>query len=458
MLHSVCLNSGIKLDNTGNILELPVIVTNEGILKSFLEFLIVYRNRSRSWIDRSVFAVRLLIDYTKQNESAFDNKFALFREFTNALYTGTIGENGEDPSWLRWKPRRENDAAFLISLITKYTDWLSEQNENKNLQINPLVKPSNYEQWLNLAAHLQKKKRAFLSHLWSNKPSNEKSRYVRPRTSQVFDGKGETKAFPEGKIDELFWDGFVRYGYETSDVINQRLDLKHVLITMLMHYGGLRLSECFHLWVEDIIPWDDMSAVVKVFHPALGIDSSSKRSRREILNSQYGLKPRFEYPKSHSLHAGWKSPLLTSPTHHYFVVYWFPHSIGKTFNDLWRLYLIQQRNADEGNHPFAFTTRTGAPLSIKGYNQSLKRAVQRIGLPFSKETGTTAHAHRHSYGQALANSGVDSLVIRSAMHHKSIESQGVYTQLTEKQVKEHLKSIDSRLAISINEKVKILGS
>lgn len=453
MLHSIALRTSVRFDNTGNILELPAIVTNEGILKSFLEYLIVYRNRSRSWIDRSVFAVRLLIDYTKQNESAFDNKFELFREFANALYTGTIGNNGEDPSWLRWKPRRENDAAFLIGLITKYSDWLAEQNENKNLQINPLVTPSNYEQWLSLAAHLHKKKRAFFSHLWSNKPRNESSRYVKPRTSQVFDGKSETKALPEGKIDELLWNGFVRYGHETSDVIHQRLDLKHVLITMLMHYGGLRLSECFQLWVEDIIPWDDMSAVVKVFHPALGIDNSSQRSRREILNCQYGLKPRFEYPKSHSLHAGWKSPLLISETHNYFVVYWFPHSAGRTFNDLWRLYLMHQRTPDYANHPFAFTTRTGAPLSMKGYNQSFKRAVERIGLPFSKEAGTTAQAHRHSYGQALADSSVDPLVIRSAMHHKSIESQGVYTQLTEKQVQRHLKSVDSRINIIIDERI-----
>ncbi len=457
MLNSVCLNSFIKLDNTGNIVELPVIVTNEGILKSFLDYLIVYRNRSRSWIDRSVFAVRLLIDYTKQNQSAFDNKVELFREFANALYTGTIGDNGEDPSWLRWKPRRQNDAAFLIGLITKYSNWLAQQNENKNFQINPQVIPSNYEQWLNLAAYLHKKNRAFLSHLWSNKPSAEHSHYVKPRTSQVFDGKTETKAFPEGKIDDLLWEGFVRYGFETSDVIHQRLDLKHVLITMLMHYGGLRLSECFQLWVEDIIPWDDMSAVVKVFHPALGIDNSSQRSRREILNCQYGLKPRFEYPKSHSLHAGWKSPLLISETDNYFVVYWFPHSAGRTFNDLWRLYLMHQRTPDYANHPFAFTTRTGAPLSMKGYNQSLKQAVGRIGLPFSKEAGTTAHAHRHSYGQALADNGVDSLVIRSAMHHKSIESQGVYTQLTERQVKDHLIRIDYQLASLIDEKIEFFN-
>nr|WP_269767714.1 site-specific integrase [Oleiphilus messinensis] len=249
------------------------------------------------------------------------------------------------------------------------------------------------------------------------------------------------------------WNGFVRYGCETSDLIHERLDLKNVLITMLMHYGGLRLSECLHLWVEDIIPWDNMSALVKVYHPALGKDVSSRRSRREILSCQYGLKPRYEYPKSKSMHAGWKDPLLNSKKHRYFVVYWFPYSVGKTFNDLWRLYLSHQRSSDEGNHPFAFTTRTGAPQSVNGYNQSLKRAVNRIGLPFSKDAGTTAHGHRHSYGQALAGSGVDSLVIRSAMHHKSIESQEVYTQLTNMQVQAHLKNVESTLTHTIDKRI-----
>ncbi|WP_087461882.1 hypothetical protein [Oleiphilus messinensis] len=180
----------MSIDNTGSKVSLPVVITTDGLLKSFLDYLVVYRTLSRSWIDRSVFAVRLLIDYTKQNESAFDNKFELFREFSNSLYTGTIGEDGKDPSWLRWKPRHEKDAAFLIGLITKYSDWLAQQNENKDIQINPKVKPSNYEQWMNLAAHLHKKRRAFLAHLWSNKPANESSRYVTPRTSSVIEKQG----------------------------------------------------------------------------------------------------------------------------------------------------------------------------------------------------------------------------------------------------------------------------
>ena len=441
VLNSVCVEANIRMDNTGLQVSLPVIVTHDGLLRSYLDYLIVHRNKSRSWKDRSAFAVRLLIDYTKQNEGCFDKPYELFREFSNSLYTGTIGEDGNDPSWLRWKPRSDNDAAFLIKLITSYTDWLARQHEEKKFQINPKVKPTRYEEWMGLAAHYQKKRRAFLSHLWANNPDPSYSRYVMPRKVSGSKGTESKKSFPEGRIDDLLWDGFVRYGFETSDRIHERLDLKNVLITMLMHYGGLRLSECFHLWVEDIIPWEDGTALVKVFHPDKGKVGQNSPSRREELRQRFGLKPRFEYPKSHTLHAGWKDPKEDNENRHFLQVWWFPQSAGETFNELWRLYLTYQRYSDDDNHPFAFTTRTGAPHSIKGYNQSLKRAVERIGLPFSKEAGTTAHAHRHSYGQALSDAKSSSLIIKNALHHKSIESQQVYTELSEKQMRAHLKRL-----------------
>ncbi|MBQ0746747.1 MAG: site-specific integrase [Marinobacter sp.] len=444
MLHSVCVEADVTIDNTGSTVSLPVIVTPDGLLRSYLDYLIVHRHKSRSWVERSAFAIRLLIDYTKQNEECFEKPLQLFREFANSLFTGTIGENGIDPSWLRWEPRASKDAKFLIDLITNYTDWLAEQNDEKRLQINPVKKPTDYEQWMSLAAYSQRRERAFLSHLWSNRPAPSSYRYVAARKTSR-SGGGEAKSFPEGRFDGLLWNGFVRYGFEASNEIYDRLDLRNVLITMLMHYGGLRVSECFHVWVEDITPWDDGTALVKVYHPSEGKQVAIGPSRREELRKRFGLKPRFEYPKSHAMHSGWKDPHEDDPALHYLSVYWFPNSAGEIFNELWRLYLTHQRVPAEGEHPFAFTTRTGAPYSIKGYNQALKRAVNRIGLPFSKEAGTTAHAHRHSYGNALKNAGTEPLIIKKAMHHKSLESQNVYGELTQKQMRAHLERIEKGL-------------
>ncbi len=452
MLHSNCVKASVKVDNTGVMLDLPVIVTDDGLLRSYLEYLIVHRNKSESWKDRSVYAVRLLVDYTKQNEACFENSYDLFREFANSLYTGTVAENSEDPSGLRWKPRSVKDANFLINLVTDYTDWLAAQNEDKKFKINPEVKPKSYEEWMSLAAFYHKKRRAFLSHLWASKPAPSSFRNVMPRRVSKSGGIESKKSFPEGRIDDLLWNGFVRYGFEASNVVYERLDLKNVLITMLMHFGGLRISECFQLWLEDIMPFDDgdggnITALVKVFHPDRG-RSQGSASRREVLLQQYGLKPRFEYPKSHTLHAGWKDPKLDDEDKHYLKVWWFPQSAGETFYELWKLYLQYQRSPNDGKHPYAFTSRTGAPFSVKGYNQSLKRAVERIGLPFAKEAGTTAHAHRHSYGQALADAKSSSLIIKNALHHKSIESQEVYTGLSDKQMRAHLKQLSPLVAFS----------
>ena len=58
------------------------------------------------------------------------------------------------------------------------------------------------------------------------------------------------------------------------------------------------------------------------------------------------------------------------------------------------------------------------------------KACESIGLEISKFNGTTNHGHRHSYGQRMKNAGIDKKVRQVAMHHKSEESQNVYTEPT----------------------------
>jgi hypothetical protein len=42
--------------------------------------------------------------------------------------------------------------------------------------------------------------------------------------------------------------------------------------------------------------------------------------------------------------------------------------------------------------------------------------------------GTTPHGHRHAYGRRLWAAKIDPLVRMRAMHHRSLESQQVYTE------------------------------
>ncbi|HDX9579426.1 TPA: hypothetical protein ROX88_003007 [Bacillus pseudomycoides] len=68
--------------------------------------------------------------------------------------------------------------------------------------------------------------------------------------------------------------------------------------------------------------------------------------------------------------------------------------------------------------------------TIESFKQSHARAVQKIGLTVGKMFGTTAHGHRHAYGQRVSNAQIDRQVIKAGMHHNSDDAQDVYTEPT----------------------------
>lgn len=211
--------------------------------------------------------------------------------------------------------------------------------------------------------------------------------------------------------------------------------------------GGLRVSEPLHLYVHDVSidpqvegPTGRDVALVRIFHPSDGRapddwpeQSAGKALNREAyLRGKYGLKPRNQYV-SRSMRAGWKVRKLDDAAGNYIQVQWFPKIFGEWFLDVWKLYLRQLREVPRA-HPFAFVVLhgpdRGKPLSMDAYLASHQRAVRRIGLEPAKLNGTTAHGHRHAYGQRLVDAGVDVLVRRNALHHASLESQLPYTEPT----------------------------
>lgn len=67
---------------------------------------------------------------------------------------------------------------------------------------------------------------------------------------------------------------------------------------------------------------------------------------------------------------------------------------------------------------------------IHPYSVAHARAVRRIGMVAAKMNGATPHGHRHAYGQRMADAGINPRVRKAALHHKSLESQAVYTEPT----------------------------
>jgi integrase len=372
------------------------------------------------------------------------NGVEVLRSFTTALNLGTINSIGQDSSGLFWRARDTKDAEVILNHITQYTDFYSDKSENK-LPINTFRKASHIEEKINWCAYYHRQKGIFLNHLENKKNTIEKIKFVRSIKSNQPDIIRNEKVvkFPEDKIVTLLNYGFIKSGDKYPDYKNQ-------LITMLMHYGGLRLSEVFHIYINDII-FDEKhnEAIVRIFHPSNGQSPESpKQTRRTYLQEKYALIPRNEYSKNLRLHAGWKNPLLTS-NRKYFDVIFSNSNIAKEFQIIWIKYLTYQRKTPPCHfqHPFAFTNSKGEPETIKNFRRMHDNAVIKIGLNPCKDEGTSCHGHRHTYGYSLSQLGFSQVEIQKAMHHKSPDSCLVYIQPTSEDIRTKMRVLEGYFRI-----------
>jgi len=426
-------------DNTGVAIELPVILTAAGALQSLLSYLLEHSDvRSFSWMQKTVQVVGLLLDYVAANYDRFDDPKTLFECFVNRLYSGTIGEDGSDPSGLFWLPMTNTkNVRQLVNLLSAYSDWVAQRNGTKHL--NPWRDATHHEERLNWAAWHQKHNRAFLAHTSDQTRASETAKKAKnvllKRNSKVI--HEEAKKFPDERIMDLLFSGFIVPGKQKSRRIEERLNLRDILITILMHFGGVRMSEPCHMFVHDVLPDPcyPERALVRIYHPAEGQapddwqgdnGKSINCNREAYLRGKYGMRPRTRYFPTSQMHAGWKGNALDSKLK-YMYVHWFPAWGGELFLKLWNIFIIQ-RAMMKCDHPFAFVTRAGKPYSPDSFEDAFAKAVRRINLAGVKALGTTPHGCRHAYGQRLKDSKVAPLILMRAMHHHSIESQVVYTQ------------------------------
>jgi site-specific recombinase XerD len=444
MTHTVVYYK-VARDNTGIHEEIPVILTEFGPLEPLIHYILKHRHMlSESNLNKLVQAVGLLVDYMEANHDAFDNPNELFDTFVRRLYSGTVGVDGNDPSGLYWNARTPPVVRVLVNHLSKFSDWMAERQGTKPL--NSWRQATRAEEQLAWAAWRHQKSRSFLGHTMDIDVAAlrvSQARSVLLKRNPVIEHE-RVKYFQEDRMVDLLFKGFIVPGKQKSPRIEERLNLRDILITMLMHYGGLRMSEPFHLFVHDVIPDETApgEALVKVYHPSLGLappdlrDAKGKAvtcDRSTYLRDKYGQQPRTEYKKTHTLHAGWKGNALDDKQ--YFMhVHWVPRWAGELFWKLWVFYMAQrerimtQRDRIIPDHPFAFVTREGKPYGIKAFEDAHAKALKRIGLVAAKALGTTPHAHRHAYGQRLVDLQLEAIFVKTALHHKSLESQIVYTE------------------------------
>ncbi len=489
MIH-LKIKAEIKRDNTSNTILLPTLLIEHNnklqIFKQLLDYQIIYSVRSISWHNKLIQAVELLLDYMEANQNNYDSPIKLFECFAQSVYSGTINDKGLDPSGLYWLSKDRETANVLLRLISEFSDWLYKKYDA--IQLNPWTDTTTFEQRLKYMAKINKEHYSFLSHLNDIHDISQTSLNTRNfinKKNLSHSSFSDIKSFPENQIDNLLFNGFRWLGYKKTNYYKKLSDderkkfkaddvdsynWRDICITILMHGGGLRLSETFHLWIHDVFadPFDQNLAEVRIYEPSEGkitknleritnpITKKNITNRETYLLLQYGLRPRNQYTDRR--HAGWKHPKLDNITDKYIRVFWFPKDWGYLFMYAWRMYL-RQRNRYEipEKNPYAFVTYSdrylgkekGNMLTMDSYRETHKNAIEKISLNYGKYFGTTPHGHRHAYGKRLSTAGVSPLTIQIALHHLSTKSQGVYTAPSTSEVTAELdnatKLLDSRI-------------
>lgn len=422
----------VYADSTGAYVDVPVLLTTTGPLMPLLDYCVSRQHdRSLSWMKKLVQATALFIEYLDANYLEQEH-WRLYRNFAQKLYTGTFDtETGLDPSYLCWPARDWKSCRSIQIQLSEFFDWLGETNTSANL-LNSRYEKSIYDNRINRAAHIYRRNRAFLGHIWAVNPTVTRgmSGLTKPKRIPKSDTRSPPE-FPDEKFEELLFKGFRVGGL---------YDYRGMLITLLLHGAGFRDCEPFHLFFSDVHrdKKNPDTALVFIHHPEIGAapddwkDEKGKQKlgiRQAYLASKWGLSPRTLLNDRRG--AGWKNPKLDGE--YYMRAWWFKPDYGKLFLQIWERYVEKAAMIDR-KHPFAFVNLDREPVggiyTIDTFRACHAAAVRRIGLPYGKYYGTTEHGHRHSYAQRLRRAGIDQKLLQTFLHHKSIESQTVYTMPT----------------------------
>lgn len=446
----VSVRARVVTDSTGAFTEIPVLLTPAGVLTPLMEYCLAHSHtRSLAWMRKVLLSTTLFLRYSQANPDEPDS-FRLFQNFAQRLYTGTFDrETNLDQSSLCWHPRSTNSVGEIIGQLTDLFDWIGRLRPEART-INPQHVGGAFDRRIDQAAYLFRREKAFLGHTWATNPStNDKGHSTRPKR-QLNVAKNEPPAFPDNRFEELLFKGFQ---------VGGNYDYRGMLISLLQHGAGFRVSEPFHLYVTDVFPDPSNSqvAVVQIHHPSFGkapsnwIDGTGQKrngNRITFLAEKYALAPRTEILGNRG--AGWKNPRLDEK---YFMrAWWFQTEYGEWFQYLWLKYLDQVARLDR-NHPFAFINIDREPrgevYTINMFKKAHAAAVARIGLVASKAAGTTPHGHRHAYAQRLRRAGMDKFLIQRFMHHAVPESQEIYTGPTMEEIISELEKAGSRMQQSV---------
>lgn len=449
--------------------------------------LITYFNRfptrSSTWQRVIARSIGLFWDYcvATQNDASIwesGNPYrSVFRRFTLALLKGTLSvDDHSDPSGLYWPPTSHTNVQKLSAALQEFVTWCQDEGLANQSPVNIPAAPSSPQETISfLYTAMKIKNYSLLSHLKNTKQiaeaelraSRERLIDLGPKVRPHYE-KSEVVAFPRELLAPLLTHGFIINEDSTLEAYEQE-DITAKMVTLLLAFGGTRISEPFHLWFNDVVPGTDGSCRVFLRHPSDALtylQGEGKKSRRMYLLER-NFTPRNANGVSKSYHAGWKNlktdRTLTAP------VFFVHREAEFLFREMYLYYLryrgilIQQRQlTGKVDHPFLFVSRgtdsregksyVGEPYSIDAYKSALQRAYDRLerrfnySIPRGKYDGTTPHGFRHLYGRLLSESGIDQKTIQTLLRHRSPLSQGVYTTPSFNRITNELESARKNIA------------
>jgi len=233
------------------------------------------------------------------------------------------------------------------------------------------------------------------------------------------------KAFPYDKLKEL---------------IDKTPTARDKLILMFLAFGGKRIYEITHLFIQDIIV-KNKQLKVRIAHPQYSYfewydnEKLIKSTREEYLKKVFNLNPRNTLDKSTKF-AGWKGMSFDDEYLKMSEIY-FICNVEKILYELHLEYFNTIRK-HFNHHPYYFINKNGEPLTISGMNKVFYRACKRIGLnDFSTNLGTSPHALRHFFGFYCVDIlEIDLILVQKYMGHSSIMATQIYANISKKKAKE----------------------
>jgi hypothetical protein len=392
--------------------------------------------------------IGMLVDFIAARGHEFQGveaRTGFFQAFAGALLFGTV-RDGDDPTSLWWYPRSIRRARKLLHSVCTVSDWLADKYEA--IAINPFTRPATLSEQIAFWRRWNSKTASqLLSHLVGRKEAETKSK--RARRDSLPCGQPPTpntkSQFPGDRMRDLLLIGFATNVDDATLPMWERWNIRDILVTLLLHYGGLRVSEPFHLWVDDVFVTEEKPGipVVLVHHPSDGKVHApggphTNVTRAAYLRYHYNMSPLTLLTGKR--HVGWKNSLLTRPAYNAFEVIWSSLNAAALFLQLYRIYIAHVRPVSL-NHPFLLVTESGDPMAPEAFRKSHNRAVRKIGLRPSREEGTASHGHRHAYGHLLKKVGMSDKEIMVCMHHSSPQSQNDYTMPTVPEVHQAMRAM-----------------